>query len=162
MASLRSLGLLFTLGFALILVTACGGLASPASGENSVQSAPGEPESTRNMGVVQTTDLRQGDCIRGFGEPIHGMDVETVEVVECEDVRSKFEVTGLSEQPDGPYPGSEPLLRRIGSTCGTDLSRFVTKYAFVPSEEEWVEEDWRYIICMKETPSLRIRRQNAG
>lgn len=158
MAGKHSLGLLIAITLAAAAISACG--VSAASDSNSNGPEPIEtsiailfPEMVgataraatgdfRFGQLIETTDLLPGDCINIETDPFQGSDVEEVQLLECENANSQFRVTKRVPQADKAYPGESTLLGRIGM-CGLGK-----RSAFVPSKDEWEQEEFRDIVCL--------------
>ena len=115
--------------------------ASGSPGES--PDAPGEETSV--------FDLEEGDCFGAAGDQ-----VETVNVVPCDDAHI-YEVFSLFDyEPDGDaYPGREEVRAYADEQCEADFVDFVgidyqsSRWyitSVTPSEETWAEGD-REIVC---------------
>lgn len=122
------------------------GASADANADGSPGGSPaGEGEAT------SVFDLEEGDCFGAAGEQ-----VETVNVVDCEDPHI-YEVYALVdyESDDDAYPGAEDVSAYADEQCEAEFEDFVgidyesSRWyitSVTPSEETWADGD-REIVC---------------
>lgn len=127
-----------------------GSADASAGGDATADASPGGSASGEGE-ATSVFDLEEGDCFGAAGEQ-----VETVNVVDCEDPHI-YEVYALVdyESDDQAYPGAEDVSAYADEQCEASFEDFVgIEYessrwyitSVTPSEETWADGD-REIVC---------------
>lgn len=104
------------------------------------------PTSTPLNASIEAVDIQKGDCVNS--RLPEGIDIESVEIVECSGSWQYRALSSFRVKASGPYPGADYFLRQATRDCDRRYSNILA-----PNTETWLLGG-RTVICIQASYGL--------
>ena len=107
------------------------------------------PTSTPLSASIEAVDIQKGDCVNS--RLPEGIDIESVEIVECSGSWQYRALSSFRVEASGPYPGADYFLRQATGKCDRRYSNILA-----PNAKTWLLGG-RTVNCIQASYGLASR-----